>query len=348
MKLVIFDVDGTLTNSNTIDADCFLKAFELEFGFSKLISNWNKYTNVTDSGITNQIFIKRLLRLPTKEELLRVKKSFVSLLKEASQEKQHLFSEIPGSAQMLAELRLNRDWCIAIATGGWYDSALLKIEKANLNIEGIPIASADDGTSREDIIDLTIFKSQIFYQTEQFQKIVFVGDGVWDVKTAYNLNINFIGLNNKLNNSLKTAGAITIINDFTDLDDFLKQLDTATIPKSQMNIILHITQIQQWEKAKIRGSYHADSLNTEGFIHCSQPTQIIKVANRFFHHQQESVILLINSAQVKPEIRYEEADGEIFPHIYGELNLDAVYQVIDFEPEEDGLFELPQAIINLE
>lgn len=107
-----------------------------------------------------------------------------------------------------------------------------------------------------------------------------------------------------------------------------------------MNTILHITKLQQWKASENIGTYHADSLNTEGFIHCSQPTQIIKVANRFFHHQKELVILVINSAQVKPEIRYEEADGELFPHIYGELNIDAVYEVIDFEPGEDGFFEL--------
>ncbi|WP_427161815.1 DUF952 domain-containing protein [Aliinostoc sp. HNIBRCY26] len=115
-----------------------------------------------------------------------------------------------------------------------------------------------------------------------------------------------------------------------------------------MNTILHITKRERWEGAKNIGTYSDDSLNTEGFIHCSHTQQIIQVANKFFHHQQGLVILLINSSQVKSEIRYEEADGEIFPHIYGELNLDAVYQVIDFEPEADGLFRLPPEVMNLE
>ncbi|AFY50282.1 hypothetical protein Nos7524_4533 [Nostoc sp. PCC 7524] len=115
-----------------------------------------------------------------------------------------------------------------------------------------------------------------------------------------------------------------------------------------MNTILHITQRQKWEQAKNLGSYHADSLDTEGFIHCSQPTQIIKVANRFFYSHTELVLLFINAAQVKSKIIFEPADGELFPHIYGEVNLDAVYQVIDFEPEEDGLFKLPPEVVSLE
>ncbi|MDF2387096.1 DUF952 domain-containing protein [Nostoc ellipsosporum NOK] len=116
-----------------------------------------------------------------------------------------------------------------------------------------------------------------------------------------------------------------------------------------MNTILHITQRQQWEEAKLIGSYRADSLETEGFIHCSKSAQIVKVANRFFFNQKSLVLLFIDSQKVQAEIRYEEAEiGELFPHIYGELNVDAVYQVVNFESGEDGFFELPQEVVNLE
>lgn len=111
-----------------------------------------------------------------------------------------------------------------------------------------------------------------------------------------------------------------------------------------MNTILHITKRQQWERAKNIDTYRAESLETEGFIHCSKVTQITKVANRFFLNQTELVLLLIDTDKVKAEIRYEMADGELFPHIYGELNVDAVYEVIDFEPGGDGLFELPLGV----
>ncbi|MHC5832652.1 MAG: DUF952 domain-containing protein, partial [Nostoc sp.] len=77
--------------------------------------------------------------------------------------------------------------------------------------------------------------------------------------------------------------------------------------------------------------------------------QIIKVANTFFSNQKELVLLFIDSDKIQAEIRYEPAEiGELFPHIYGELNIDAVYQVIDFEAGEDGFFELSQEVRNLE
>jgi uncharacterized protein (DUF952 family) len=107
-----------------------------------------------------------------------------------------------------------------------------------------------------------------------------------------------------------------------------------------MNPIYHITQSSQWENAKLSGVYKADSLATEGFIHCSTFAQVVKTANRFFKNQHGLVLLYIDADKVKPEIRYEGADNDLFPHIYGELNVDAVYKVIDFESGKDGLFGL--------
>ncbi|AFY99857.1 DUF952 domain-containing protein [Calothrix sp. PCC 6303] len=109
-----------------------------------------------------------------------------------------------------------------------------------------------------------------------------------------------------------------------------------------MNPIYHITERQAWENAKVTGSYSADSLKTEGFIHCSTLSQVAASANRFFKNQSDLVILHIDPNKVKPEIRNELANnGELFPHIYGELNTDAVFKVVDLEVDEEGLFKLP-------
>ncbi|AFZ31765.1 protein of unknown function DUF952 [Gloeocapsa sp. PCC 7428] len=114
-----------------------------------------------------------------------------------------------------------------------------------------------------------------------------------------------------------------------------------------MNLILHITQRTQWEAAQKAQIYRSDTLESEGFIHCSTPQQVINVANTFFENQQELVLLCIDSDKVQAEIRYEGVqEDELFPHIYGALNLDAVFQVIDFHPNQDGTFAFPQEIIS--
>jgi uncharacterized protein (DUF952 family) len=114
-----------------------------------------------------------------------------------------------------------------------------------------------------------------------------------------------------------------------------------------MNTILHITHSGQWEAAKNLGTYRSDTLATEGFIHCSTLAQVIGSANRFFKHQQDLVILVIDIDRVTSEIKYEGADpNNLFPHIYGELNIDAVTQAIDLEAGTDGAFTLPKELVN--
>lgn len=113
-----------------------------------------------------------------------------------------------------------------------------------------------------------------------------------------------------------------------------------------MSLIFHITQRQQWQTAQQQGVYRCESLATEGFIHCSTMTQVADVANYLFKDQHELVLLSIDPDRLTAELRYEPvADSDQwFPHLYGSLNLDAVTQIIDFEPNSTGLFEFPTAV----
>jgi uncharacterized protein (DUF952 family) len=70
------------------------------------------------------------------------------------------------------------------------------------------------------------------------------------------------------------------------------------------------------------------------------------VANALFRARKGLVLLCINTAKVQSEIRYEGTGTELYPHIYGSLNIDAVIKVLDFEPHEDGIFTLPKEIAN--
>jgi uncharacterized protein (DUF952 family) len=114
-----------------------------------------------------------------------------------------------------------------------------------------------------------------------------------------------------------------------------------------MNTILHITPSDRWAKAKNLGTYRSDTLDSEGFIHCSTVTQVIGSANRFFKQQQNLVILVIDTDRVTATIHYEGTDPDnLFPHIYGELNINAVIQSIDLELDSNSCFIMPKELIN--
>ncbi|MBI5877462.1 MAG: DUF952 domain-containing protein [Chloroflexi bacterium] len=108
-----------------------------------------------------------------------------------------------------------------------------------------------------------------------------------------------------------------------------------------MTIILHITTPAQWAAAQAEGAYRGDTLATEGFIHCSRPEQAAGVGNRLFRGTRGLIVLVIDRAQVTAPVKDEGADGDLFPHIYGPLNLDAVTHVVPFEPRPDGGFDAP-------
>ncbi len=108
-------------------------------------------------------------------------------------------------------------------------------------------------------------------------------------------------------------------------------------------MIIHICSTSSWEAAKRLGYYEAGSLKSQGFIHCSKPEQVVKVANFNFKGTQDLLLLLIDEQKIKSEIKYEDGgSGELYPHIYGSINIDAVENAVAFPPEVDGTFKLPE------
>jgi uncharacterized protein (DUF952 family) len=107
-------------------------------------------------------------------------------------------------------------------------------------------------------------------------------------------------------------------------------------------VIVHIAPRAEWQRAQGDGAYRGDTLASEGFIHCSEPQQVVRTADRFFRGREGLVLLLIDEAKVTAEVKREPSpEGELFPHLYGPLNPDAVLGVRDFPPRGDGTFALP-------
>ena len=119
--------------------------------------------------------------------------------------------------------------------------------------------------------------------------------------------------------------------------------ELALIDQSVMATIFHITSQVLWERAARETSYRPEAFPVDGFIHCSTRDQVIQVANTRFRGQRGLVLLLIDTDKVTPAIIYENLEGgqQLFPHIYGGLNVDAVDAVLEFEPGADGYFTLP-------
>jgi uncharacterized protein (DUF952 family) len=88
--------------------------------------------------------------------------------------------------------------------------------------------------------------------------------------------------------------------------------------------IFHIVRTDVWDKFS-GPMYEADSLDSEGFIHCSFAEQLDGVLKRYYSDADEVVILEIDLVKLNSKLVVEPSTGgENYPHIYGPINIDAV------------------------
>ncbi len=97
-----------------------------------------------------------------------------------------------------------------------------------------------------------------------------------------------------------------------------------------MPVIYHVTTRGDWEAAKQKGFYDHPSLNSEGFIHCSQESQVAGVLDRYFAGQNNLIKLVIDTDRLTSHFVFDWSPStrDTFPHIYGPVNLDAVTDII--------------------
>ncbi len=95
--------------------------------------------------------------------------------------------------------------------------------------------------------------------------------------------------------------------------------------------IYHITTRKNWENALLVGQYESETLSEEGFIHCSTIDQVKGVLERYYSGMNGLVKLKIDKELVERPLIFELAGSinEVFPHIHGALNLNAVVEVTE-------------------
>ena len=92
--------------------------------------------------------------------------------------------------------------------------------------------------------------------------------------------------------------------------------------------IYHVALPAVWERYKEKPSYQPDSLAAEGFIHCSYQSQLEGVLERYYNGVDKVVILTIDTDKLFSKLVKEPStNNELFPHIYGRLNVSAVVDV---------------------
>ena len=197
--IAIFDIDGTLTESQSVDNDCFVAAFDLAFGIHDIDTNWSNYAHTTERALTSEI-LRRAGFGGEEAELERHRELFVRLLSNRA----HEIGEIAGAQRFLGDLE-RRGWSVVLATGAWSHSARVKLRAAGFD-DRLPLACCDAAMTREEIVRHAITLGG------GANPVVLFGDAPWDVRTARALGLPIVGV------GPEAAGADMRIADYRDPD----------------------------------------------------------------------------------------------------------------------------------
>lgn len=204
MHATIFDIDGTLLQSAAVDDALYREAVSAVLGPVQLRSSLHAYDYVTDTGVLTQIFADNNLPVAS-EPMEDVKSHFVNSLR------RHInnhgpFIEVPGAGELLRELSRSNAHAVAIATGGWRESAELKLESAGFDYAHFPLVTANDHHERTGIMEIALS-----HLGSRFSSVTYYGDGPWDRDACTALGWEFVAVGRELG-GLEDYRSLTLCN----------------------------------------------------------------------------------------------------------------------------------------
>lgn len=191
MHAAIFDIDGTLLQTDASDDVLYLQSVRSVLGNVKIRSSWGMYTQFTATGILTEILRDNDLEA-TPERVAAARACFIEGLRHHAAE-HGPFPEIPGARLYVQNLHTSTTHQIAYATGGWGGSARLKLSLAGFPVDGIPLASSDDHSDRP-----RIMLRALGALNGNLETITYYGDGSWDAVAAKELGWQFVPAGKRL------------------------------------------------------------------------------------------------------------------------------------------------------
>ena len=215
--LVILDIDGTLCDSTASHERAFAEALSRN-GMPVDVINPNDLLHYTDSWIFGHIFSNTFGRSATLAELVSFEKDFTGIFKNDLRQK--ILPEIAGARDFLRRLIADQRTAICFVTGSFAGAARVKLKSLDIDSRSFVVITASDFQSREDAVRNAIEKVAVSH-AGGFKRLVSIGDGWWDFKTARNLGLEFIAVNMVADSREKLPAEVKTFENFSNADEIL-------------------------------------------------------------------------------------------------------------------------------
>ncbi|HYC57665.1 MAG TPA: HAD family hydrolase [Candidatus Binatia bacterium] len=159
MKLVVFDIDGTLTLGDGLGTRCFFDAFQDIFGPCQIDCRLTAYRESTDAGIALEALAMVWGRPATLEHIESFKQAYLTLLENEVTRREQAYRPMPGSRTALIRLARDHGWTVGLATGNWQKAASIKLASAGIEVGDAVGAYSEDGHTRAEVLAAAIARA---------------------------------------------------------------------------------------------------------------------------------------------------------------------------------------------
>lgn len=191
MNLIVFDIDGTLTQSVSQHQFAYVQAMK-SIGITDINQNWKEYKHHTDSYILKENYESNFNNRFDPVMLDDFENRMIEIMTALEPVK-----AIGGARNFVDFLRNEKKYALAFATGSLLKPAILKLGQADVWYSEELIIASNQFYERESIVIEAIEKARQYYKVSNFENIISIGDGTWDMSTAINLGLRFIGVGMK-------------------------------------------------------------------------------------------------------------------------------------------------------
>ena len=224
--LILFDIDGTLIHSDRNDSLSFAETYEELFERPFPTIDWRRYPHVTDTTILNSVLQEHFGRTGSLQEVRVFQERYIARMQWKRWEDASPYQQVPFARETMERLLQNPAYQVGIATGGWKAPAYFKLRHLAFPVDDLILVGADEKLTREAILE-----EAIRLAGNGFNRIVYVGDALWDVYTTYRMKLNFIGIRVKGDlELLQQQGVQHVFRDFSSFPAFEAALHEALPP----------------------------------------------------------------------------------------------------------------------
>jgi phosphoglycolate phosphatase len=193
LKLVLFDIDGTLIDTGGAGARSWTWAFE--HAFERPGVDIGKYSSagMTDPVVARKTFTEALGREPSGEELARLMSAYLSVLPDYVAASEG-YRVLPGVAELLPKLS-KANVLLGVTTGALEAGAHAKLGRARLNHYFLVGGYGSDSENRVRLTQTAVERAErLLGRSLQPREVAVVGDTPLDISAAQGAGVVSIGV----------------------------------------------------------------------------------------------------------------------------------------------------------